>query len=97
MPELPNWFVCVMGIGTVFISLIILILVCVLLSRVTNGLAKADKKSQATAPVSPVAPVAQAPAVIENRGEFVAAVSAALAEELGTDVTGIRILSIKKL
>ena len=55
-----------------------------------------DKKSQATAPVSPVEPATPAPAVIENRGEFVAAVSAALAEELGTDVTGIRILSIKK-
>ena len=32
-----------------------------------------------------------------NKGEFIAAVSAALAEELGTDVTGIRILSVKKL
>ena len=30
-------------------------------------------------------------------GELVAAVSAALAEELGTDISGIRILSLKKL
>ena len=44
------------------------------------------------------APVA-APAadVIPNRGELVAAVSAALAEELGTDVTAIRIVSIKRV
>ncbi len=97
MPELPNWFVCVMGIGTVFISLIILILVCVLLGQIAKRIAKADKKSQAAATVASVAPATSAPAVIENRGEFVAAVSAALAEELGTDVTGIRILSIKKL
>ena len=32
-----------------------------------------------------------------NRQELVAAVSAAIAEELGTDITGIRILSMKKL
>ena len=32
-----------------------------------------------------------------NRQELVAAVSAAIAEELGTDITGIRIVSMKKL
>ncbi len=32
-----------------------------------------------------------------NRQEVVAAVSAAIAEELGTDITGIRIVSMKKL
>ena len=38
---------------------------------------------------------AAAPAV--NQQELIAAVSAAIAEERGTDITGIRILSIKKL
>ena len=39
-----------------------------------------------------------APAAPEpNRQELVAAVSAAIAEELGTDITGIRILSMKKV
>ena len=33
----------------------------------------------------------------DDGGELVAAVSAALAEELGTDISGIRILSLKKL
>ena len=32
-----------------------------------------------------------------NRQEIAAAVAAAIAEELGTDITGIRILSMKKL
>ena len=35
-------------------------------------------------------------AAIPNKGEFAAAVAAAIAEDLGTDVTGIRIKSIKK-
>ena len=39
-----------------------------------------------------------APAAPEgNRQEIAAAVAAAIAEELGTDITGIRILSMKKL
>ena len=38
-----------------------------------------------------------APAPIENRGEIIAAVSAALAEEMGTDISAIRILSFKKI
>ena len=39
-----------------------------------------------------------APAAQEgNRQEIAAAVSAAIAEELGTSITGIRIVSMKKL
>jgi len=34
---------------------------------------------------------------IPNRPEFVAAVSAAIAEELGTDINKIQIVSIKKI
>ena len=48
--------------------------------------------------VAAPAPAAAAPAAPEgNRQEIAAAVAAAIAEELGTDVTGIRILSMKKL
>ena len=38
-----------------------------------------------------------APAAEPSRGAVVAAVSAALAEELGTDVSAIRILSLQKV
>jgi Na+-transporting methylmalonyl-CoA/oxaloacetate decarboxylase gamma subunit len=44
----------------------------------------------ATAPVSAEEPIA-------NRQELVAAISVALAEELGKDVSAIRILSLKKV
>ena len=47
--------------------------------------------------VTPIAPVTQAPAVIENRQEIIAAVTAAVAEEMGTDVSALRVVSFKKI
>lgn len=82
------------GLGLVFIGLICIILLCVILSTIL-------KRTVADTPN--VAPTAPAPAPLENqteinnRGEFVAAVASVMAEELGMDVSGIRILSIKKL
>lgn len=92
-PEISNLFVVVMGLVTVFIGLICIILLCYLMSYVVR---KIDAKKPA-APAEEEAPVAAAPQAIENRGELVAAISAAVAEELGKDVSGIRILSIKRL
>ena len=91
-PEISNLFVVVMGLATVFIGLICIILLCYLMSYVVRQI---DKKK----PAAPVVeePAAAAPQAIENRGELVAAISAAIAEELGKDVSGIRILSIKRL
>ena len=47
------------------------------------------------------APAAAAPAApagdIPNRQAMIAAIAVAIAEELGTDPSGIRILSVKKL
>ena len=58
-----------------------------------------EAKSAASAvPVPTAVPVpaaAAAPDAIPNRQELIAAISAALAEELGTDVSAIRILSFK--
>lgn len=85
--------VILLGIGVVFLGLICLIFVCKLMGALVGKAVKREKP-QATAAASP-APV-QAPAVIENRGELAAAIAAALAEELGRDVTDLRILSITK-
>ena len=93
--EIPTWFVCAMGMGIVFIGLICLIVLIKILGVVSQLAAGKE-----TAPAAPAAvPVAAAPAAeeIPNRGELVAAVSAALAEELGTDVSAIRIHSIKRV
>ena len=82
-------FACLMGMGTVFFGLICLIVLTTLLGRICG-------RGQAEAPAA--WPAVPAPAAPEpNQQELIAAVSAAIAEELGTDITGIRILSIKKL
>ncbi|WP_295744714.1 OadG family protein [uncultured Oscillibacter sp.] len=89
MPEYSSLFVCLMGMGTVFFGLICLIVLTTVMGKTVGG---------RTAPAAAPAPVPAAPAAAEpNRQELVAAVSAAIAEELGTDITGIRIVSMKKL
>ena len=80
-------FVCLMGMGTVFFGLICLILLTTILGRVCGN------KQTVSAAIAPVPAGASEP----NREELAAAISAAVAEELGTDITGIRILSIKKV
>lgn len=88
--EVPNWFVVVMGIGVVFLGLICIIVLCKIVALFCKG--KSEKVEEA-APVQTA--VASAP--IENRQEIIAAVAAACAEELGTDVSAIRIHSFKRI
>ena len=84
--------VILLGMGVVFLGLICLIFVCKLMGALVG---KAVKGGKPKAEVK-VAPAAAAPQAITNRGELVAAISVALAEELGRDVTDLRILSITK-
>ena len=96
MGEVSNAFVVIMGIGTVFIGLICIVLLCKIISLLCRAANNKDK--EVTAAHATCAPALGVPKeAIANRGEVVAAISAAIAEELGTDVTGIRILSIKKI
>ena len=82
-------FVCLMGLGTVFIGLVCLIALTMLMGRILG-------RTPSTAAVpAPVPAVSAAPEA--NHEELVAAISAAIAEELGTDISGIRILSMKKV
>ena len=86
------------GIGflIVFIGLIFLICLVTVMGKICQGLLSDDKKTPKAAP-APIAPVAAAPAAIENRDELVVAFSAAVAEELGTDVSAIRVVSLKEI
>lgn len=84
-----NLFVCLMGMGTVFFGLICLIALTRLMSIALHCV---QPKPEASVPVPAAPPTRQA-----VTPEIVAAVSAAVAEGLGTDITGIRILSIKPL
>lgn len=85
-----NLFVCVMGMGTVFFGLICLIALTRLMSIALRGGRQKAETAAEPRPAEPIARQTIAP-------EMVAAVSAAIAEELGTDISGIRILSIKRL
>ena len=103
VPEVPGGgLVVLMGMGIVFVGLICIVLLCSLMSKVVKILEKMSGSEPAPV-AAPVATPAAAPAPaavqapVENRQELVAAISAALAEELGTDVSGIRILSLKKV
>ncbi len=90
-----EWFVVAMGIATVFIGLICIVILCKIVSAICSiGANKAEQKIETAAP-------AAAPAVaceeIPNRAEIIAAVTAVAAEEMGADVSAIRVLSFKKL
>lgn len=90
-----TWFTPLMGMGTVFIGLVSLIFITKLMSLIVSKVVL-KKAAAAPAPAAPAAAPA-APAAPAITGEMVAAISAACAEEMGTDVSKIRILSIKKL
>ncbi len=93
---MTNTFVCVMGMGTVFIGLVCIVLICKLLSIVLNGFAKTDKTAAPTpkAPVVATAPeVALSPA---EKSAIIAGICACIAEELGEDASNIKVLSFRR-
>ena len=92
-PSIP--FVILMGVGIVFIGLICIILLCMARSAICRTM---GDKTPAPAPAAaaPAAPAAQTEA-IPNRQAMIAAIAVAIAEEMGTDPSGIRILSVKNL
>ena len=94
--DVPNWLVVVLGLAIVFIGLICIIVLCKIMSLIVKMLEKKGEATVATEkPVSAPAPAVAAP--IANKQELVAAVCAAVAEDLGTDVSGIQVLSFKRI
>lgn len=87
MPEYSDLFVVLLGLGTVFAGLLCIILLITVMSWLCSR----------TAPRA----AAPAPAVNGDSGgvtpAMIAAVSAAIAEDMGTDVSAIRIVSMKKV
>ena len=101
--EYSSLFVVLMGLGTVMFGLVCLVFICWLMGLLVRSIgpkkavpATPDTKTAAPAAApAPAAPAVRvAPCHIPNRGGFVAAVSAAIAEDLGTDVSKLKILSI---
>lgn len=90
--DYSNLFVCLMGMGTVFIGLVCIVFLVMLMSAVCRKLKKSDVEPSAAA-AAPAVPQLD----IGKKTELLAAITAAVAEEMGTDVSAIRIASIKKV
>ncbi len=87
--EYSSLFVCLMGLGTVFVGLVCIILLVTLMSYVCRKSEGRSASAPAAAPVNAPKPGIQP--------ELIAAVSAAIAEEMGTDISAIRIVSMKQI
>ncbi len=90
---MSNTFVCLMGMGTVFIGLICIVVICSIISMAIRLFAK--KSSAAVVPATNTAPKTALP--IQDKQAIIAGTCAVIAEELGTDVSNIRVLSFKKV
>ena len=88
--EKPIGMVVLLGVGMVFVGLIAIILICKIMGLIFASGAKRKKAAPAITRENAVKPV-------ENREEIIAAVSAAVAEELGKDVSALKILSFKRI
>ncbi len=93
-------FVAIMGICTVIIGLVCIILLCVVMSKVCQLLSGAPKQQASAVPSAKTdmpAPAVPSTAPIPNKGELIAAITAAVAEELGTDISAIRVHSLRRV
>lgn len=86
--------VVLMGLITVFVVLICLIVIIKILGMVMTRIAGNKAPQAAPAPAAAAVPTA---APQPDKRQLVAAISAAIAEDMGTDVDHLRIHSIRKL
>ena len=98
--EINPIVVSLIGVSVVFFGLACIIGLVELMTLICNKLLEGGSKKKAAkksveAPAA--APVQATATTIENRGEILAAVCAAVAEEEGTDISAIRVISFKKL
>ena len=99
------WFVLVLGMGTVFIGLFLLVLIIKVMGLIAGKTVKtpaAPAAAAKTAPAPVAAPAAPAPAPVVyphevDRYAFDAAVAAAIAAYTGRDIKGFRITRITKM
>mgnify|MGYP001768553991 CR=1 FL=1 len=91
MAGMPVWLsTMLLGLGTVFVGLIVLIYITKLSSAIIIAI---EKKKSAAAP----AVAEEQEAAIPNRGTLVAVVAASIAEVMGKDISGLRIVSLKRV
>lgn len=87
-----NAFVVLMGMGTVFFGLICIVLLIMITGKIVGAVKPADEPAKSAAPAA----AAPAPKAANADPALIAIISAALAEELGTDVSNVVVTSITK-
>ena len=87
--EYSSLFVTLMGIGTVFFGLICIIFLTMAMGAILKGKEKA--------PAAAAAATAAAPKPQGMQPEIVAAITAALSEEVGISSRSMNIVNIKKI
>ncbi|MEF2950378.1 MAG: OadG family protein [Oscillospiraceae bacterium] len=90
--EYSPLFVTLMGIGTVFFGLICIIFLTMAMGAVLKG----KEKTSAVAAAAPAA-AAPAPKPQGMQPEILAAITAALSEEIGIPSRSMNIVNIKKI
>lgn len=89
-----NIYVVFLGMGTVFVGLICIVLLCMLMSALVRKFESAETES----PAEQSTPVPQSTnAPIADRQAIIAASCAVIAEELGEDVKNIKVVSFKRM
>lgn len=88
--EYSSLFVTLMGIGTVFFGLICIIFLTMAMGAILKGKEKAPAAAPAAAPAPAPKPQGMQP-------EIVAAITAALSEEVGISSRSMNIMNIKKI
>ena len=84
--EPSNLLVVCLGMGTVFFGLICLIAICSVMGAICKSFVKAGSSEKEVAK-----------SAIENKQEIVAVCCGVIAEELGTEVKNIKVLSFKRI
>ena len=91
MPVDQAFLVMIIGMVVVFIGLLVLIVVCLSLSRVMK-----TKGAQTLPAAVPEAPVVSAPAPVQNDEEIIAVITAVIASLAAAEQTGFRVRHIKR-
>ncbi len=88
-----------LGLSTVFVGLVVIIIICKITGFFCNlGNTNEEKEETDRVSVKNVAqPIKSEIAAEIDKGELLAAISTAIAEFEGTDVAGIKVISIKKV
>ena len=90
--EIANGVVVLLGMGIVFVGLICIVFICSIMGAICKNIEPKKEKA-----VSAPAGGATQAAPIANKQELIAGICAVIAEELGTDISAIRIHSFKKI